>query len=226
MYNFWVKPYMKKLLFLPLIMLCMQVFAQKWKPVKLDSLVSVSMPEGFKEKDTLGQKTYSAEASIGYIIANKSPGAISEQTKLRSEKDLEAVYKGYITSVTQAAKAQPSSERDTTIGSIKGKNFNIIADGEEGPEIRNFTVVLVGKDMYSFEFLQKQIHLAQTKENRDKFFNSIKIADVSVKDQLTSAGSKLSKEEKKDEWKRYGILAGVVIAIVAVVILIMRMRKH
>lgn len=217
---------MKKLLILPLIIISMHTFAQKLKPVKLDSLVSVSMPEDYKKKDTLGQTTLSGTASHGYVIANKSPGAISEKTTLRDAKDLESVYAGYISSVAQSAKSNPSKERDTTIGSIKGKNFTLLAEGEQGPEVRDFTVLLLGTDIYSFEFVQSQSHLSQAKESREAFFGSIKVTNVNVKDQLTDAGSKLSTEEKTDEWKRYVILGVVVLVIIGVVIMIMRMRKH
>ncbi|MBE7175980.1 MAG: hypothetical protein INR69_06230 [Mucilaginibacter polytrichastri] len=216
---------MKKLLILPLLLITISAFAQNWKPAKLDSLVSVSMPADYKKKDTLNQTSFSGKTDFGFIIVNKSPEAIKAGTKIRNDKDLQAIYNSYITGIAQNAKSQPAKLRDTTIGSIKGKNFVFTVEGEEGPEVREFTVLLIGTDMYSFEFLQKQMHVTQAKETREAFFGSIKLADVKKQDQLTNAGEKLSAEEKSSEWKRYAMLGGIAGVIVVVIALIIRMRK-
>lgn len=216
---------MKKLLIIPLILFTLSSYAQKWKPATLDSLVSVSMPAGFTKKDTLNQTSFSGKTDYGFIIVNKTPDAIKEGTKIRSDKDLESIYTGYINGIAQSAKAQPTHLRDTTIGTVKAKNFTFTVEGEEGPEVREFTVLLIGTDMYSFEFMQKQMHVTQAKETRDAFFGSVKLANVNKENQLTHAGEKLSSTEKSAEWKRYGTLAGIALVIIAVIFLVIRMRK-
>ena len=51
------------------------VFGQGYKPVKIDSLVTISMPAGYTQKDTLGQHIYTANADFGYIVTMVEPNA-------------------------------------------------------------------------------------------------------------------------------------------------------
>ncbi|MDB5152492.1 MAG: hypothetical protein JWR54_1243, partial [Mucilaginibacter sp.] len=68
--------YMKKLIILFGMLFSMNaVFAQALKSVKIDSLVSVSLPSSYSKKDTLGQQIFSANTDLGYMITIRQPNA-------------------------------------------------------------------------------------------------------------------------------------------------------
>ena len=51
----------------------LQVFAQEWKPYKIDDSVQVSLPPDFEKTDTLGQIQITAKAPFGFIQITKQP---------------------------------------------------------------------------------------------------------------------------------------------------------
>jgi len=67
-------------------------YAQAYKTVKIDSLVSVSLPAVYTEKDTLGQQTFSAPASFGFIVVTRIPNA-TNNTPLKRKKTLKMYLK-------------------------------------------------------------------------------------------------------------------------------------
>src|SRR5882762_8722898 len=91
---------MKKIfLSFALILYVITAFGQTaLKPVKLDSLVTVSLPVGFQKKDTLGQHIYSANAMYGYMTVIAAPNE-KNNTPLKKENDLNNVLKKYVASI-------------------------------------------------------------------------------------------------------------------------------
>src|SRR5580693_1099656 len=124
---------MKKLILLFVVLFSMNtVFAQAYKPVKIDSLVTISMPAGYNQKDTLGQHIFSATTELGYMIAMDEPNAKGNQP-LKKEKDLNKVFKTYINGIQkQTGNGSTQNIRDTTVGTLKAKAFTLITDDGSG----------------------------------------------------------------------------------------------
>jgi hypothetical protein len=80
---------MKKILisFSVLLLLSAAGFAQALKPVKIDSLVTISLPEKYTRKDTLGQQVFSGNTPLGYMVVIRQPNA-ENNTPLKKERDL------------------------------------------------------------------------------------------------------------------------------------------
>jgi hypothetical protein len=78
---------MKKILILfSLVLLASTGFAQiPLKPVKIDSLVTISLPEEFTKKDTLGQSIYSGNGAYGYMVVIRAPNADNNTPLKRKE---------------------------------------------------------------------------------------------------------------------------------------------
>ena len=104
---------MKKLIFLFAILFSVKtVFGQGYKPVKVDSLVTISMPAGYTQKDTLGQRIYTATTDLGYVVTIVEPNAKTNQP-LKKEKDLNNVLKTYISGIQkQSGNGSTENVRD------------------------------------------------------------------------------------------------------------------
>src|SRR4051794_35903997 len=131
---------MKKIILsLSIMLISLAGFSQALKPVKIDSLVTVSLPEGFTKKDTLGQQIYQGTASLGNILVLRVPNANNKP--LNKEKDLKDVFKNYINGIQkQSVNGSVMYPRDTTIGKLEGKVFTLRIDNSgstgESPELR------------------------------------------------------------------------------------------
>ena len=67
---------MKKIMLsITLLLFAVSGYCQYGKPVKLDSLVTVSLPAGYQVKDTLGNRIFSVNGMFGYITVIRQPNA-------------------------------------------------------------------------------------------------------------------------------------------------------
>jgi hypothetical protein len=116
---------MKKIILsLSIMLFSLAGFSQALKPVKIDSLVTVSLPTGFIKKDTLGQQIYQGTATLGSILVLRAPNPNTKP--LNKEKDLKDVFKNYIKGIQkQSGNGSVMYPRDTTIGKLEGKVFTL-----------------------------------------------------------------------------------------------------
>src|ERR1700744_5687289 len=146
---------MKKI-FLSLIMLLFTIaaFSQQFKPVKIDSLVTISMPVGYQQKDTLGQHIYGANGLLGYMTVIVAPNE-KNNAPLKKEKDLNKVLKDYITHIQgQSSGGSALHVRDTTVGTLKAKTFTLKSDDGAGTfQYINFVLIYTQDNTYTFEYV-------------------------------------------------------------------------
>jgi hypothetical protein len=169
---------MKKLIIIFAILFSVNaVFGQSLKSVKVDSLVSVSLPSSYTKKDTLGQQIYTANSDLGYMIAIRQANAKDNQP-LQKENDLNAVLKKYIQGIqTQSGNGSAQFIRDTTIGTLKAKAFTLFQSDPNGEsQFRNF-VLLYTKDVtYTFEYGYGESRKDLVKSESKAYFGSIKLS--------------------------------------------------
>jgi hypothetical protein len=179
---------MKKLILLFGVLFSVNsVFSQGYKPVKIDNLVTISMPQGYNEKDTLGQHIYSANTNFGYMIAIAEPNAKNNQP-LQKEKDLNNVLKKYITGIQrQSPNSSAQNVRDTTVGTLKAKAFTLVTDDGTGNIAnRNFLLIYTTDATYTFEYGYPDIRKDMVKGESKAYFSSIKLSpDLQRNDQYT-----------------------------------------
>src|SRR3978361_980758 len=145
---------MKKLLIIFGILFSVNaVFGQALKPVKIDSLVSVSLPSSYSKKDTLGQQIFSANTDLGYMVTIRQPNAKGNQP-LKKENDLNSVLKNYIQGIqSQSGNGSTQNIRDTTVGTLKAKVFNLLTKEANGDShYRNFVLLYTKEATYIFEY--------------------------------------------------------------------------
>jgi len=183
---------MKKLILLFGILFSVNsVFSQGYKPVKIDNFVTISMPQGYSEKDTLGQHIYSATTNFGYMMAIAEPNAKNNQP-LKKEKDLNNVFKKYITGIQrQSPNSSAQNVRDTTVGTLKAKTFTLVTDDGTGNiQNRSFLLIYTTSATYTFEYAYPDIRKDMIKGEAKTYFGSIKLSpDLQRNDQYTDTRS-------------------------------------
>ena len=152
------------------------VIAQN-KVVKIDSLVSLTFPVVYQVKDTLTQKIYSANTSFGFETVIRTAND-KNNTPLKQEKDLNKVLNDYIAKVqAQAPGSSAIRVRDTTIGSLKAKNFVLkMSDDADNVQDINFTLIYTQDAMYTFEYVYPEIRADLVKGEYTAFISSIKLS--------------------------------------------------
>ena len=215
---------MKKLLLsFALILYVITAFSQTaLKPVKIDSLVTVSMPVGFQKKDTLGQHIYSANALYGYLTVIVAPNE-KNNTPLKKENDLNNVLKKYITSIEGQSGASSSAQhiRDTTVGALKAKVFTLRNDDGDGNiQLINFTLLYTRDATYTFEYVYPAERKDIIKPEYTAFASSIRLSpQLQRNDQYLSNAKGLSSPVK------IAIFGGGAVVIILVLVTIVRRRK-
>jgi len=169
---------MKKIIILFAILFSVNaVFGQSLKSVKLDNLVSVSLPSSYTKKDTLGQQIFTGNTDLGYIIAIRQPNAKDNQP-LKKENDLNAVLKTYIEGIqNQSGNGSAQNVRDTTIGTLKAKAFTLFVNDPNGEsQYRNFILLYTRDVTYTFEYGYGDSRKDLIKGESKAYFASIKLS--------------------------------------------------
>ena len=186
---------MKKLIIIFAILISVNaVFGQALKSVKVDSLVSISLPSSYLKRDTLGQRIFSANTDLGYMIAIREPNAKDNQP-LKKEKDLNAVLKTYIKGIErQSGNGSAQFVRDTAIGTLKAKAFTLFVKDPNGDnQYRNFILIYTQDATYTFEYGYPESRKDFIKAESNAYFGSIKLSsELQRNDQYTDKSSSRS----------------------------------
>src|ERR1700744_2033343 len=170
---------MKKIILsLTLILFSIAGFSQaKIKPVQVDSLVTVSMPESYQKKDTLGQHIYSANGTYGFMTVIVAPNE-KNNTPLKKETDLNNVLKKYIKSIQgQSGDGSAQNVRDTTVGTLEAKLFTLKNDdGNGNVQLINFTLLYTQDVTYTFEYVYPELRKDLIKDEYKQFASSIRLS--------------------------------------------------
>jgi hypothetical protein len=214
---------MKKIILsFALILYVISAFSQTaLKPVKLDSLVTVSLPVGFHKKDTLGQHIYSANGLYGFMTVIAAPNG-KNNTPLNKEDDLNKVLKKYITSIEGQSGAGSSAQhvRDTTVGTLKAKVFTLKKDDGNGNiQLINFTLLYTQDATYTFEYVYPAERKDVVKNEYKAFSSSIKLSsNLQRNDQYLSNAKGLPVGT-------IGLVGGGALVIILIVVIVRRKKK-
>ncbi|SDD64821.1 hypothetical protein SAMN05216464_102171 [Mucilaginibacter pineti] len=200
-------------------------FSQALKPVKIDSLVTVSLPANFQKKDTLGQQIYSGSGALGYIMVIKAKNADNNKP-LNKERDLKKVFKNFADGIQkQSITGSIMNPRDTTIGSLEARVFTLRVDNSnstgEAAQLRNFILLYTQEATYTFEYFYPEVRGALALPELKEFSASIKVAPaLNRKDQYLSNSNGLSPGLK------IGLFGGVPLIIIIVLVASIRRKKR
>ena len=206
---------------LSLLLLSAASFAQvPFKPVKIDSLVTVSLPETFTKKDTLGEQIYSGKSNVGYMVVIRQPNA-ENNTPLKKERDLNNVLKDYIKGIKGQAKGSDAlNVRDTTMGHLKAKTFTLSTDQGEGIQLRNFILLYTQDVTYTFEYFYQENRAELVKDEYKQFSRAIVISP-----ELKRTDQYLSNAKGIAPGLIFGVLGGAAFIGIIVFYITRRNRK-
>jgi len=214
---------MKKI-FLSLILLssiAVTGFSQALVPVKVDSLVTVSMPALFQKKDTLGQQQFTGNGLYGAMIVLRASND-KNNTPLKKASDLNNVLKSYIKSIQgQAAGGSALRVRDTTVGTLKAKVFTLKnSDDADNIQLINFTLIYTQDATYTFEYVYPENRQDLVKDEYKAFASSIRLSkELQRNDQYLSNATGMSPVVKA------AIFGGGALILILIIVLVVRRRK-
>jgi hypothetical protein len=213
---------MKKIILnLILVFTAISGFAQQFKPVKLDSLVSVSLSAGYQKEDTTGEQIYTANGMYGYMVAIRAANA-ADNTPLKKQSDLNNVLKSYIKSIQgESAGSSAQNVRDTTINSLKAKLFTLKSDDGSGSITNRDFLLLYTQDVtYTFEYVYPDNRADLVADEFKNFISSIRLSpQLNWNDQYLSQATGLSQIAK------IGIFGGSGLIVILAVVLISKKRR-
>jgi hypothetical protein len=215
---------MKKIILgITLIFFVISAYSQSIKPVKMDSLVTVSLPDGYQTKDTLNERIFTANGQYGYVIAIREANAVNNSA-LKKEKDLNKVLKDYIKGIkAQSPGSAALNVRDTTIGTLKAKTFTLDVDngGTGSITYRNFVLLYTKDATYTFEYVYPDNRADLVKDDYKAFISSIRLSpELQRNDQYLSMAKGMSSIKKVE------IFGGAGILLILVVMLIIKRKKR
>jgi len=212
---------MKKIfLSLTLIIFAISGFCQL-KPVKIDSLVTVSLPVAFQKKDTTDRTVFSADAAYGFMIVIREPNA-KNNTPLKKEKDLNKVLKSYINGIQrQSDGSSVENVRDTTVGALKAKTFTLKTDDGGGDiQYRNFVLLYTQDATYTFQYVYPENRKDLVNDEYKSYISSIRLSpELQRNDQYLSNATGMATITKIE------IFGGGALVIVLLIVLIARRKK-
>lgn len=204
---------MKNVLFtLMLAILSSAVFAQTWKPVKIDDSVQVSIPGDFERKDTLGQTLITARSAFGNILITIQPDNPKITPDIEKLKHLQRYYDDFVENIKNSSdNGVLSGEKDTLMGKLRVKDVTLAVDSGSGKQLRHIRILHENGATYTFQFLYQDIHAEYAAPESESFFNSIKIPpDAGLKTQFTepenTTGQSPTATESLLKWIAIGVL--------------------
>ncbi len=214
----------KSLLLLTLFIACHSAFSQLVQPVKIDSSVTVSLPKDFTQQDTLGEKIFSANSLLGYILVIRTANPQGGKP-LKKEKDLEKVLKSYQNKVLiSAAKGNVVHDHDTVINNnLVARDFTLQTDTGSGTQNRQFRIVYTKAYTYIFQYLYDNARKEVADKEIKAFFNSITFAPgIDREDQYSIIGQFTGMHKAL----KMGLIGGGLLIILLIAFLISRRRKR
>ncbi|WP_448697302.1 hypothetical protein ACFGVR_11925 [Mucilaginibacter sp. AW1-3] len=211
---------MKKLiLYFSIFLFAAQANAQKnyyLSPVKMDSMVSVSMPQEFAKSKAGGQDIYSGNGRYGSMLAIRTINPVSQQS-VKNPKGLDNVFKEYVKKVQQSlSQGTIVNDHDTTVGKLTARDFVLQVDTGGGLEVRHFTLVYTKTVTYTFEYLYSDFRKDLAIGEMKAFLGSIRVSP-----ELTTANQYITVPQRFPV-ATVVIIAGALFIIVGAVVFIRR----
>ena len=196
-------------------------FAQQLEPVKIDSLVTVSLPANYDKVDTLDQQVFSANSSLGYMVVVK---ATEDNNKpLEKEGDLNKVMDNYVDNFKQQYKdASAQNVRDTTVGKLKAKAFTLEYKADDSSvQFKNFVLLYTTGASYFFQYAYPSMRADVVDKELKTFLSSIKVSP-----DLTRTDQYLSQDKGMSPVVKTGLIAGGSLLVVALIFIWMKQRRE
>jgi hypothetical protein len=194
------------------LFLCSGFTPLKWDVTRFDDRVSLTIPSTFRQSDTLGQRNFLATGQFGFLQAVKIP---QPQAEIKNENELVNFYKAYQRIAIDQASGNLVS--DTTLklnDDLYIRTFTYEVVWNDSLEVQENMIIFIDHALYSFTYACFKEGKQAAKNERDQFFNGIKIYNSDFDDQLTIPNRHVRQGEIVGYVLRYIMIALLILAIV------------
>ncbi len=151
---------MRKIFFLPLMLLCTCCFGQNWTILKIDSNISIKLPPynelidtSYEVSSILKLKTIVAFIDSGKIVLTKGP-YLKDAKPIKNEKTLLSFYDGVKEGLVGTVKGELLSDSVIEINNLKIQKLQISLNYEGESCVLHYLGFLLNQNKYSLQVLE------------------------------------------------------------------------
>jgi len=204
---------MKNILLAIFTAISINSFGQDWTNYQVDSTLTLTIPDNYKARDTMGQRVITAEIDNGLILISSLPNAGEVAMNVESEEQLLKVYKGLVTGYINRQHGQLIKEEIIENSGLKMIRFSYKTAMAGEKQIRHCLSVFVNEKMYSVNFWEVESLTNELAKQREKLFSSLRFSSkVGLKNQMSY------KPENDKEYNQGLLLGKITMALIIGVI--------
>lgn len=179
---------MRRILITLLTLISLSSFGQQWIEYKVDSTLTVTIPDNYQVRDTLGQRVITSRVDDGLIIISILPNTGQTAINVQNEKELIDSYKNMREGFIESQGGQLIEETIIDNGGLKLNRFSFRATMGEERQIRHSVSAFVNETSYSINFWEAESMTNEMTGDREKLFSSIKFpTNLGLTNQMSNA---------------------------------------
>jgi len=132
-----------------LILISINSFGQQWTDYKIDSNLTVQIPENFEVMDTLGQHIIRARVDNALIMIQRIPNKGEQVTNIQDKSDLIENYKGFQNGIIESQKGKLKNQEIIEKDGLQLIRFSYYATMGEEKQIRHCLGVFINESWYA-----------------------------------------------------------------------------
>jgi hypothetical protein len=179
---------MKKILFAIFTLASLNCFAQQWVEYKVDSNLTVTIPNNYVIIDTLGQHIIRAQVSNALVMIQRIANAGETARNIQTKDELIKSYTGFQKGAVESQHGKLLDQQMLEKEGLRMTQFSFAVTMGEEKQIRHYQTVFLNENWYTISFWEVEALTNELKGDRDKLFSSIKFpAGASLKNQLSNS---------------------------------------
>jgi hypothetical protein len=216
---------MKKFLFTILTFITLHCSAQEWIEYKFDDNLTVDIPENSTIIDTLGQHLVRAVLDNAVIVIQRLPNTGETATNIKDKEELIKNYEGFQQGVVGSQHGKLINQKFHERQGLQVTEFSYSASMAEEQQLRYSLVVFLNENWYTVNFWEIESASAESKNDRDRLFSSIKFpAGQSLKNQLSNV-KEGSRAYKLGAIIGRAVFFALIMGIIVAIIIVASRRK-
>jgi len=170
---------MKKTFLAIFTVVSINCFAQQWTEYKVDSNLTVTLPDNYVIIDTLGQHIVKAQVANAFIMIQRLANAGKSAVNIQSKDELIKSYEGFQKGVVNSQNGKLINQQVQEKAGLQLTQFSFTAEMGEEKQIRHFFIIFFNENWYSISFWEVEAFTNELKDDRNKFFSSIRFPEGS-----------------------------------------------
>ncbi|MBO9202548.1 MULTISPECIES: hypothetical protein [Niastella] len=161
---------MKNILLTLFIAISINSFGQEWTDLKVDSVLTLKLPDNYHIYDTLGIKVFTGILENAVVSVS-----IGENVKtVKDEKLLLVWYNSFKESSVKANHGQLIKDQIIEAGGLKMIRFSFHMEKDGEKKVKHSIVAVVNNKFYTISFTEAESPSGEMEKTREKFFSSMK----------------------------------------------------